>query len=419
MASRISNGNKAICVDFHYTTNGSSTVPINILIQEGAVYKPAHQVLANTRGKWESSSFSCCLPQQKDTRFAIEATSTADGIPAIDQMDVRLSNMPCENGKLVCYPSLPDQTPLDPATGPRCSSDQVEPAVPSCEFNADDKKILEDCGWEVSSAWEVRQKIDGSGRYDVISSTSKDDATLLSEIGDDVVSFCLEIQFTVPDIRGDLRNVLSVFIVIENSTEWGQSYNYFGKDKTVWKRNNFEGLLPEGKNRKLQINSKIEGLQIDYIHIRTSDLTPTVPPTKLPGKDDTIQTMYLTSDVLPSASNSNQGWIEMRTDNTTSVSVHGKIHQLWYEGTEKTVVDDLPRLTTKTRQKDNCSMISFRYTLSGNARLEVVAKDDIQREVLVWETEDSAFSQFKIIFKIFPPANPTDKPVWVNFRFFP
>ncbi|GFS06738.1 hypothetical protein ElyMa_002972300 [Elysia marginata] len=245
LLGKISSGKKAICINFNYATNGSSTVPITILIQEGAVYKPAHQVLANTRGKWKSSSFSCCLPQQKDTRFAIEATSTADGIPAIDEVDVRSSNMPCGNGKLVCYPSLPGQTPLDPATGPRCSSNQVEPAVPSCEFNADDKKILEDCGWEVSSAWEVRQKIDGSGRYDVISSTSQDDATLLSEIGDDVVSFCLEIQFTVPDIREDLRNVLSVFIVTENSTEWGESYNYLGKDKTVWKRNNFERLLPE------------------------------------------------------------------------------------------------------------------------------------------------------------------------------
>ncbi|GFS08994.1 hypothetical protein ElyMa_004771800, partial [Elysia marginata] len=405
LLGKISSGRKAICVDFYYATIGNSSVPINILIQEGTEYKLAHQVLAKTSGEWESSSFSCCLPGQTETTLAIEATSTADGIPAIDDMDVRSSNMPCENGKLVCYPSLPDQMPLDPATAPRC-------------------------------------------RYDVISSTSKDDATLLSEIGDDVVSFCLEIQFAIPDIREDLRNVLSVFIVTENSTEWGQSYNYYRKDRTVWKRNSFEGFLPEGKNRKLQIVAKKEGLQIDYINIRTSTLKPTPPPfqttTKSLEKESEDLAIIFTCPknhtylfitpplcrmmaVPPLEPNSDQGWREVESDNIVKTTFPGKSFYLLYKVTDQTVNNNSASLTTETMQIYNRSTISFSYALSGNATLEVLAKDEEQQEVLVWSTEEQTARDWRtfegplgktgsvqVTFKIIPASrDPAATPLLV------
>ena len=64
----------------------------------------------------------------------------------------------------------------------------------------------------------------------------------------------MEVQFAVDDIDFDLRNVFSVYIVSKNKTViWGEAYNYKGKEKTVYKRNYFEGLLPEGAERQVGV----------------------------------------------------------------------------------------------------------------------------------------------------------------------
>ena len=96
-------------------------------------------------------------------QFVVEATSTANGVPAIDNIVSSMSVMPCRNGQLVCYPGPPDQLPLQPINVQRCPSDQLEEAVPSCDFDTSDKTVSETCGWEVSPGWDARQKIDGSG----------------------------------------------------------------------------------------------------------------------------------------------------------------------------------------------------------------------------------------------------------------
>ena len=36
---------------------------------------------------------------------------------ALDNVEVRVSTMSCRDGNLVCYPSLPTETPVGPGTG--------------------------------------------------------------------------------------------------------------------------------------------------------------------------------------------------------------------------------------------------------------------------------------------------------------
>ena len=63
---------------------------------------------------------------------------------------------------------------------------------------------------------------------------------------------CIEIQFATLDIKDDLENIFSVYILALNtSVLWGEAYNYDGKENSVWKRNYFHAPLPTGTDRKL------------------------------------------------------------------------------------------------------------------------------------------------------------------------
>ena len=92
-----------------------------------------------------------------------------------------------------------------------------------------------------------------TGKTNIISSTTAGNSTILSDIDDNAESFCLEIQFTVAVVDADLRNVFSVHILHNNTLLlWGEAYNYIGKEKAVWKRNYFEGRLPESTDRQVR-----------------------------------------------------------------------------------------------------------------------------------------------------------------------
>ena len=107
--------------------------------------------------------------QQSDMfQISIEATSTVDSIVSIDYVDITRSNMPCGNGELVCYPGVSGRTPLEADSSvQRCSSDQEESAVRSCDFTPEDKIGPATCGWDVSPGWDVRQKRDGTGLMEI------------------------------------------------------------------------------------------------------------------------------------------------------------------------------------------------------------------------------------------------------------
>ena len=68
MFGTISGGIKAICVTFEYVTVGNTSAPINIYIQDGDILAPVHQVEAKRGGIWESTHFSCCLPDLKNQK---------------------------------------------------------------------------------------------------------------------------------------------------------------------------------------------------------------------------------------------------------------------------------------------------------------------------------------------------------------
>ena len=78
----------------------------------------------------------------------------------------------------------------------------------------------------------------------------------MASIDDAVDSLCAEIQFFVPDQRADPGNVFSVHIVAGNvSFLWGEAYSYHRQEDAVWRRNNFEGVLPEGTGRQVSLGS--------------------------------------------------------------------------------------------------------------------------------------------------------------------
>ncbi|KAK3781985.1 hypothetical protein RRG08_015314 [Elysia crispata] len=277
MHSEISSGTRAICVDFYYASTGDASIPINIYIQKDSTrYARVRQIKANTGGEWQNDAFSCCLPNLKSSiKFAVEARSTEAGIAAIDYMDIRLSKMSCENNELVCYPPLPSQGPMDPPNNaPACPSNQEKLDNLSCDFTAENKTSPQNCGWNVAPGWDIRQKWDGTGQYDIIYSisTTEQNASLLSDIPNDLESMCLEIQFATIDTEENLDHVFSIRVVTqEESSLWGAAYEYKASNTSVWKKNSFDGPLPTTEDRKIQIISNLEGLKIDYIHIRTSN----------------------------------------------------------------------------------------------------------------------------------------------------
>ncbi|GFR81928.1 hypothetical protein ElyMa_002353000 [Elysia marginata] len=279
MSAQIGPGRKAICVQFFYATAGSSKVPISFYISDGPVYVSVYKTEAQTGGTWRNDTFSCCLPNIGNVkRIAIEATATENGTAAIDYVDIRQSNMPCENGELVCYPRLPSLIPSEPVNAPSCPSDgdKIDPLL-SCDFNAIIKSAPEYCGWNATSGWDLRQKRDGTGTYDVIYASGVGDAILLNILPDHVESLCMEVQFSTPDIDEDLKNVFSVNIIAHDNTSvlWSTAYNYNGSRNSIWKRNSFEEALPRASGRQIQVHANAAGLKIDYIHVRTSDVDPT------------------------------------------------------------------------------------------------------------------------------------------------
>ncbi|KAK3799625.1 hypothetical protein RRG08_059671 [Elysia crispata] len=402
LMSHIAKDKIAMCVEMYYSTDGNETVPINFYIEDEGELSLAHRIMANTGRNWESTKFSCCLPNIKSAKkFVVEATSTANGVPAIDNIVSSMSVMPCRNGQLVCYPGPPDQLPLQPINVQRCPSDQLEEAVPSCDFDASDKTVSETCGWEVSPGWDARQKIDGSGKTNIISSTTAGNSTILSDIDDNAESFCLEIQFTVAVVDADLRNVFSVHILHNNTLLlWGEAYNYIGKEKAVWKRNYFEGRLPESTDRQIQITAAVEGLKIDYIHIRKYYKVVTTPS---PGESrDEWQVIFS----CPSASvnllqplcgmipapdqdsnSTSSGWLEVERGNASEIIFPGQEYYLLYRGSELYRLDRA-NLTIIEIEGDQVIELSFRYAISGSARLEIYKEQEGLESILIWSTDD-------------------------------
>ena len=68
MKANIAAGKKAICVKFFYATSGNVTVPLNIYIRDGDSFSLMHHVAANTGGAWETTHFSCCLPNVQSVK---------------------------------------------------------------------------------------------------------------------------------------------------------------------------------------------------------------------------------------------------------------------------------------------------------------------------------------------------------------
>ncbi|GFR62960.1 hypothetical protein ElyMa_005472000 [Elysia marginata] len=265
---------KAICVEFYYATAGNGTAPIDIYIEDGRIYSLMHHVDASTRGVWRSSRFSCCLPHvERAKRIAIRAKSTEDAIPAIDQMDIHMSDMPCDNDQLACYPTPPFQVPRDPQdSSPSCPKEDEKAGGLSCDFNSDAMGRPDICKWYMSSGWIARQKIDGSGRYDTLYSTLERNAVLLGTGSHMVGSVCIEIQFATANIIANLSNAFT--ISLQDRGGWvfysEHAYSYDGSDLTVWKRNTFSTCLPQKQKWQVKIVSNMKGLQLDYIQVKTS-----------------------------------------------------------------------------------------------------------------------------------------------------
>lgn len=395
----------AVCFDIVYATGGTLPVPIDLYIENGNAMQRVHQITARTEGEWETTQFACCLPNfDRAKQFAIEATSTDDGIPAIDHVNIRYSYMPCENGELVCYPRVPDGLPLDSDASPQCPSALEETAVPSCEFNANDQKTLADCGWEVSPDWLVRQKIDGSGEYDIITADNDFNSTLLCNIADDVIALCVEIQFAVPLHFGEnFENVFLVYILLDSSTSlWGAAYNYNNSNISIWKRNSFDEFLPAGTNRHIQLSSHVKGLKIDYIRVRTSDKSRTTPPPQTtPVEWVTLfscPSLNSVEELLPfcgmtqatgtclNTTLSLPVWTEVESVNATDNIFPGREYYLLYGGAKTNLTQ--ANLTTGYIKNDQGMTLRFSYALSGDVQLLVSTVENGQAGEHIWSTRN-------------------------------
>ncbi|GFS00817.1 LOW QUALITY PROTEIN: P-selectin glycoprotein ligand 1, partial [Elysia marginata] len=402
MSGNIAAGKKAICAKFFYATTGSSKVPINIYIQDGNRYVPVYKTEAQTGGTWQSSTFSCCLPNyENQTKIAIEAASTTDGIAAIDWVDIRLSNMPCENGELVCYPRLPSSIPSEPVNAPSCPSvgDKIDPLL-SCDFNAKIKSAPEYCGWNATSCWDVRQKWDGTGVYDIIYATNQDNAILLNSIPDHVDSLCMEVQFSLHDREEDLENVFSVHLIAQDNTgsPWAAAYSYSGQEGSIWKRNVFSGVLRRGQNRQVQIRSNRKGLKIDYIHIRVTDKASATEPAEHAATAwKTLLSCPAHSKLVSCGMNMDSRWSDSSSSRakTVAASAQSKDYYL-YKGTAEDT-DKPASLVTGFITSNNQTQITFRYTLNGGADVIAYAEDENNRRHVIWGTSQCTGKGWKAV----------------------
>ncbi|GFS14468.1 zonadhesin [Elysia marginata] len=399
MSAQIGAGKKAICVQFFYVTTGSSKVPINFYIQDGPVYVPVYKTEAQTGGTWENDTFSCCLPNIESTKKIAIAASTTDGIAAIDWVDMRQSNMPCENGELVCYPRLPSSIPSEPVNAPTCPSDgdKIDPLL-SCEFNAKIKSSPEYCGWNATSGWDVRQKWDGTGVYDIIYATNQDNAILLNSIPDHVDSLCMEVQFSLQDRDEDLENVFSVHLLAQDNTSlpWAAAYSYSGQEGSIWKRNVFSGVLPRGQNRQVQIRSNRKGLKIDYIHIRVTDKASATEPAEHAATAwKTLLSCPAQSKLVSCGMNMDSRWSDSSSSRakTVAASAQSKDYYL-YKGTAEDTGKSAS-LVTGYIPSNNQKQITFRYTLNGGADVIAYAEDENNRRHVIWATSQGTGEGWK------------------------
>ena len=66
--SHIARERIAMCVEMYYSTDGNETVPINFYIEDEGELSLVHRIMANTGSNWESTKFSCCLPNMKSAK---------------------------------------------------------------------------------------------------------------------------------------------------------------------------------------------------------------------------------------------------------------------------------------------------------------------------------------------------------------
>ncbi|RUS72372.1 hypothetical protein EGW08_019870, partial [Elysia chlorotica] len=338
--------------------------------------------------------------------------------------------MPCENGELACYPGPPDQPRFEPRDNvQRCPSSGLEDiAVSTCEFHTSGEGIVDSdsCNWTVSSGWKARQKIDGSGVYDIIYSAAGGNSTfLLSEIEEDVKSLCMEIQFAVPDGVSDLKNVFLVHILHNGSrTLWGEAYNHDGQERTVWKRNYFVGPLPVMEDREIQITATAKGLKIDYIYIKKSDKTETtILPEVTTEKDwDTLFSCPSSSstlnlpllplcgmiqDLVQDLNSTSSGlWVEVEPGNFSDIIFPGQEYYLLYKGRESNSTERA-NLTIPEIEGDQVIQLSFRYAIFGNAQLEVYKDQEEQRNTLIWTAALETARTWSYVEKSVPTSGPT------------
>ncbi|RUS81213.1 hypothetical protein EGW08_011007 [Elysia chlorotica] len=367
MSAEISAGRQAICALFYFASTPGASVPVSVLIQNEDRYVPVMEFKAETDGKWNSANFSCCLPNlSQSKKFAIEAATSGKGTVAIDYVDMRISDMPCENGELVCYPPLPSQAQMEPSVAPSCPAKATERFQSlSCDFNARNKTSPDFCGWKAASGWEARQKWDGTGTYDIISSDSPDasETTLVNKIPDDLVSLCLEIQFRTLDMTDNLDNALSIRVIAaDTSVLWGMAYNYELSKDSVWKRNSFDGLLPNATDREIQISSNVRGLKIDYIHVSASSTRPRDPDPANESAQTWRTSVTCPPDSLTVEPARGAQWADGET--AAQMIFPAKPGSLFYMGR----LEDLETpasLETKLLQSDNDTLLSFSHAVTG------------------------------------------------------
>ncbi|GFO28166.1 hypothetical protein PoB_005467100 [Plakobranchus ocellatus] len=400
LEASISSGKTAMCGVFWYATSGPASAPITILLKDGAEYTVMHEVLADTNGTWQSSNFSCCLPNVNGKRsFIIEGTSNNESVVAIDYMDLRGSDMQCDNEDLVCYPRLPSMLSFEPEEDDPTCSGKEDIAANSCDFDSEGKSDPDFCGWQHSSLWEARQKYDGSGKYDILFAPVEDDYFLKSNISDDIEALCVEIEFAIEDIGADLRNLFSLIIHTANeSIVWGQSYNYDGRDRTEWKRNSLVGCLPNEPDREIELRSNTKGLKIDYIHMRSSYKACIVDPPALDVQPEVIFS-------CPSSSSSSfcgltpwpkDAWEERSTRNTAWRVFPGAEYYILFSSDGEENLDSPASLSTGIFETNANTVLTFSYNCQGNADLQVLLIDvDEQITHQLWSTNEETNSEWR------------------------
>ncbi|KAK3758167.1 hypothetical protein RRG08_027800 [Elysia crispata] len=346
ITGQISAGKKAVCVKFFYATKGNTSAPITFYIQNGLVYSPVHRVQANTGGSWLENNFSCCLPERnKDKLLAIEATSTDDAIVAVDYVDVRTSDMTCKDEKLVCYPTLDNQSPPKPpgqqttakppekqttvkplekqatvnpqkvkgprkpkkrlvqSPDPRCTRDRS--GLPACNFNS------RNCFAEPKGVQPAWRHVKDADQGPVVpyekgyvfldpKITRGEPRKMIGHISAGKKAVCVKFFYAT---KGNTSAPITFYI--QNGLVYSPVHRVEANTGGKWMEKNFSCCLPDLKKDKLlaiEATSTDDGIAaIDYVDVRTSDMTckdenlvcyPTLEdqtPPKLPEGQTTVK----------------------------------------------------------------------------------------------------------------------------------